>query len=973
MLVTCTSALHFTIPATTPTVTNPTLFNTNDGQWDLRAGHMSGICACQSCLPSLPCRRGCIESSRARGEDYPEPVMIPKMSSTIGAVKDAIKPDGDALRPDKTLRDVEEMEFLHSPFDTTKLYQSRCSSATATVVSSNEDTDTEAERKKQQGEESESKKCMSKKSQQRKQKHGETEHNKDDGLLKKSKPKNTADATKDLRLCGEYKTVIHYEGEKKIEVKGWYWGFCITSGMDKRDAFLTGNVSAQRRHLVRKHLDDYWQKCHNNNAEFKTPQGWEESGLTQQSITGFAVEKPATQPEVTKEGIREHLLAIVTTCDLPFCFIERPAVQVFIQYLNPQLSDTLIPKKTSLANAVLGKVAVLEERTMELIEVHQSGCYWLFGEQCVGTQEHMIKFNPTVGQHTGEMIGKDLLTMIQKFKLENKLRWMVGDRAVSYRFEGVLGVVFEHTAPTSIPTSNTIPNPDGRYPQPQPTPLGFVPPHPTQPAAAVAQPAHTIPGGFPYPPQFPGYVYHPQFGWIPQHAPQVPPPNASLYPSPPTTHVAPSPGSSASSPHQAQSSPQAQLSPQTQSSMQAQSSSAASSPTQSPVTAATAALPDTVPLSAPAANPAITSREIWEMQHRKATLEKQVDWLHLEVVERRKLLQVSSTILEEKGRQILGEIHAQWKDLRSEGRGALEGDESEESDEDSSSDNESRPREKHPSIAKLVNETFCLFLGVSRLSDKDSLPVIDENNPDYLTTLPFICGNDRIRQERFHWEKPCSYSPNNIALLRLVDHTKQHGHTNGFIGASTTSARLSEERMGSSARSQGNHSQRGMERIVNLENSLPADESAEHCSRTISTARRSSSELMSDDEDFYVTPEKIDGFISVLPVWSSQDLKDFFAAVDAIPDPSPKAQAQVRRCGTEHDMPLRATKKLEGRVHRWMVDDAWWAENKAQNDNPQCIVLPGDIEAATAVNEAKSKRKSKGSAGKGKRKKAKTN
>ena len=87
-----------------------------------------------------------------------------------------------------------------------------------------------------------------------------------------------------------------------------------------------------------------------------------------------------------KEGIKEHLLAIITTCDLvhififwfvchsylffqSFRFVERQAVRGFISYLNPKIGDELIPKKLCMADAVNTRVEQLEDFTIELIGV----------------------------------------------------------------------------------------------------------------------------------------------------------------------------------------------------------------------------------------------------------------------------------------------------------------------------------------------------------------------------------------------------------------------------------------------------------------------------------------------------------------------------------------------------------------------------------------------------------------------------
>lgn len=74
-------------------------------------------------------------------------------------------------------------------------------------------------------------------------------------------------------------------------------------------------------------------------------------------------------PSVTKEGIKEHLLAIIATCDVLFWFCERPAVRGFVQYLNGKVKETDIPKKSAMAESVAARVEGLEEITKDLIKV----------------------------------------------------------------------------------------------------------------------------------------------------------------------------------------------------------------------------------------------------------------------------------------------------------------------------------------------------------------------------------------------------------------------------------------------------------------------------------------------------------------------------------------------------------------------------------------------------------------------------
>jgi hypothetical protein len=52
-----------------------------------------------------------------------------------------------------------------------------------------------------------------------------------------------------------------------------------------------------------------------------------------------------------------------------FRFVERPAVRGLISYLNPQVDEGLIPKKTCMADAVMTRVERLEDLTIDLVKV----------------------------------------------------------------------------------------------------------------------------------------------------------------------------------------------------------------------------------------------------------------------------------------------------------------------------------------------------------------------------------------------------------------------------------------------------------------------------------------------------------------------------------------------------------------------------------------------------------------------------
>ena len=63
-----------------------------------------------------------------------------------------------------------------------------------------------------------------------------------------------------------------------------------------------------------------------------------------------------------------HLLFLVLSFQ-SFRFVEHPAFQGFISYLNPKIGNELILKKSCMENAVNTRVGQLEDLTIELIGV----------------------------------------------------------------------------------------------------------------------------------------------------------------------------------------------------------------------------------------------------------------------------------------------------------------------------------------------------------------------------------------------------------------------------------------------------------------------------------------------------------------------------------------------------------------------------------------------------------------------------
>ena len=146
----------------------------------------------------------------------------------------------------------------------------------------------------------------------------------------------------------------------------------------------------------------------------------------------------------------------------PFWFVEHPAIQEFITYLNHKLWDNDIPHKSSIASTVNAKVLQLEELTLAIVEIYSSClnlCQSLPNNQKhiplkVSTiwdgwsthkrrpftsfsisfvdsplnnntlwvlKKYLLEFNSPMGRHTSKLIGKDLINTIQKFWLERKV------------------------------------------------------------------------------------------------------------------------------------------------------------------------------------------------------------------------------------------------------------------------------------------------------------------------------------------------------------------------------------------------------------------------------------------------------------------------------------------------------------------------------------------------------------------------
>jgi len=137
--------------------------------------------------------------------------------------------------------------------------------------------------------------------------------------------------TRDVRLCFR-------EGVRMIDGKetaGYYCMLCLKGKTSRGElGWQTGNITARRRHLGRKHYDTYRKICESNGLEPKEgpPPGWNppkeyvslliltDPILILDRFKQMLIEKFMTKatkpPKVTKAGIQEHLLELIVDCDL---------------------------------------------------------------------------------------------------------------------------------------------------------------------------------------------------------------------------------------------------------------------------------------------------------------------------------------------------------------------------------------------------------------------------------------------------------------------------------------------------------------------------------------------------------------------------------------------------------------------------------------------------------------------------------
>ena len=104
----------------------------------------------------------------------------------------------------------------------------------------------------------------------------------------------------------------------------------------------------------------------------------------QANLDGFTVTVKKPLP-VTKASLKEFCLELIVDADLvspsfisrialsfhfqSFRFMDRPSFHRLLLFTSPKLTDSEIPKKSCMANAVMAKLTKLDEIDKELITV----------------------------------------------------------------------------------------------------------------------------------------------------------------------------------------------------------------------------------------------------------------------------------------------------------------------------------------------------------------------------------------------------------------------------------------------------------------------------------------------------------------------------------------------------------------------------------------------------------------------------
>lgn len=125
--------------------------------------------------------------------------------------------------------------------------------------------------------------------------------------------------------------------------------------------------------------------------------------------------------------------------------MERPSFLRLIRYLCPKLNASDIPKRTCIGDAVMEKVEKLDGIDSELVmgidslvsiiydgwSSKRRRSFASYSIQYIysppedpydwSLKSHLLEFHRTIGRHTGLMVGNDMVGVIQKFGLKDKV------------------------------------------------------------------------------------------------------------------------------------------------------------------------------------------------------------------------------------------------------------------------------------------------------------------------------------------------------------------------------------------------------------------------------------------------------------------------------------------------------------------------------------------------------------------------
>ncbi|KIL54387.1 hypothetical protein M378DRAFT_18934 [Amanita muscaria Koide BX008] len=316
------------------------------------------------------------------------------LESTINTLfaKNAPRLEGEAVNPDGTLKDANEITWVHSPSDPTpSLLAPPPEKRVLDDVAEDELEGARLKRVKR-----------------RRLHSAETVHEEDDDLYTGNDGiyvNDEADVHKDesdndegggvtesedddpearnrylgcVVMCSVYSEVepltMHDSSSRRTLVlsptrKVLRKGLANTVSALKADAFFTGNISALRTHITRFHYDVYLNLCKAKEVEPKAhaPEDWGKK-KSQQRMDSFvvAIKKVAPVPPVTKSGLKEFLLELIVVADLFFfttslSILLSASFLCLVHYLCPKFPITEVPKRTCIGDAVLAKAERLDE------------------------------------------------------------------------------------------------------------------------------------------------------------------------------------------------------------------------------------------------------------------------------------------------------------------------------------------------------------------------------------------------------------------------------------------------------------------------------------------------------------------------------------------------------------------------------------------------------------------------------------